>query len=156
MPTHYTLTYTDETRHEVCTSNANNVTFSLIGDGVVEYFDGSASREVHLITIYHTKDGSNYPSPPEDFAIFLTYTNGHAVLPIGSDQSTLSIAAVDNERGRWTLTVPGPTNDDIANFQLASNCRTPPQKLEIRVKRQPAFSCNPFDDEPGAVFCESE
>lgn len=153
MPTNYTITYKDDQTRGACAENVSEVTFALVGDGVVEHPPiAPAPRYVDLLTIYYTQDPSTgqYPNPPEQFVVKLSYASGYAVKPIAADPEDHTATIVPDDRpGLWTLTVTGPTNDEVNEFQLNENGETPPQKLKIRVKREPTFSCSngPFDDE---------
>jgi hypothetical protein len=146
MPTHYTLTpnAATPTTPRPC-GEANQLSLTLWEDGKVRLGD----TDIDLLTIYHTPDASGaYPS---QFTLHLEYKTWRAVKPIHTFSSTsVVIDPSDDQMGRWTLAISGPnSNNDIGNFQLATTGSTPPEKLKIRVKRQPTFSCatGPFDDQ---------
>jgi hypothetical protein len=154
MPTNYTLTYNgNEVDHDQCEINTNSVNFRLPLDGKVEFVEASgAAHFVDLLTIYYTPNGVGEFPTPEKFTINIDNPMGKTVepvLPAASNNGT-SITR-EEEEGTWILTVNGPpTNDNITTYQLNSNGLTPPNKLKIRVKRQPAFNCSTgtFDDRP--------
>jgi hypothetical protein len=150
MPTNYTLTYNGtSTGHDECAASQNAITLVLVADGVVQ----SAGRDVDLLTIYYTQTNGQYASPPETFTISIVYSNGNAVKPIHDDGANNgSRIEIDHVVGCWTLIVHGPTNNNIKNYQLNTTGNTPPNKLKIRVKQQPSFSCTigPFDDQFGS------
>jgi hypothetical protein len=144
MPTHYTITYNQQRTHGSC-ANDNTVTMALVNHGIVKHQD----TYVDLLTIYHTPNESG--AYPTQFTLRITYTSGFDVETIHKFETgnTASISAVDDESGEWTLTVSGPTQTETTNFQLDYDGSSPPEKLRIRVKRQPAFGCGtgPFDDQ---------
>lgn len=146
MPTHYTLTPNAALSHDpnLCNSS-DQLSMVLWNDGKVS-LDGT---DIDLLTIYHTPDVNGvYPSR---FTLILEYKTWWAVEPIHVFAPTsVRIVPTDDRMGRWTLAITGPdSNNDIGNFQLATTGNTPPEKLKIRVKRQPTFSCatGSFDDQ---------
>jgi hypothetical protein len=150
MPTNYTITYNQQTTHSPCAVGASSVTFNIVAPGRVQYTDATGTYNVDLLTIYYTQTNGRYPAPPETFKINITYTSAHAVNPIfpQNPSNNGSSIAVAEDVGLWILSVNGPTSDPVMNYQLNTTGYTPPNKLKIRVKRQPTFDCveGQFDD----------
>ena len=145
MQTHYTLTYDEnQTTPTIDCMPGCRLEMTLYAHGKVQTKPGA--QPVDLLTIYYSEAlAGNNPA----FTLLLDNTGGWRATPIKCltcsvpPTTTIQIAVRDDPASSTTqLTITGPTREEDTVFELCDDHATPPQKLKIRVVRQPApFTC---------------